>query len=112
VVVAPPSPPSFCQFPPSSQPRKLCCPDGFSNLYSLCHCLCPCVCVCVARALSPELFLCLCGAVSALTNPKKASSTLADAADELSSAAASFANANANPNPNPNPKPNPNPNPN
>ena len=34
-VVAPPSPPSFCQFPPSSQPRKLgaiLCPltrDGF-----------------------------------------------------------------------------------
>ena len=66
-VVAPPSPPSFCQFPPSSQPRKLYCPDGVLShkisLYgfiSLCHCVCrvcvwlalcrlSCVCVFVRR---------------------------------------------------------------
>ena len=50
-VVAPPSPPSFCQFPPSSQPRKLYCPDGFSTL---CHSLVSmavCACVCVWLAL-------------------------------------------------------------
>ena len=62
VVVAPPSPPSFCQFRRRagipSQPRKLCCPDGFSTL---CHCLC--VCPRVARALSPELCLCVCAAL-------------------------------------------------
>ena len=62
VVVAPPSPPSFCQFPPSSQPRKLCCPDT-ASLYSLSLSTCVCVCVCVARALSPELCLCVCAAL-------------------------------------------------
>ena len=48
MVVAPPSPPSFCQFPPSSQPRKLCCPDGFSTL---CHSLRVRACVYVWLAL-------------------------------------------------------------
>ena len=59
VVVAPPSPPSFCQFPPSSQPRKLYCPDGFSVTLSVCR-LSPCaLCsVCVWLALSPELCVC------------------------------------------------------
>ena len=62
-VVAAPSPPSFCQFPPSSQPRKLCCPDGFSTL---CHSLRVRACVYVWLALyrdSPELFLCVCAAL-------------------------------------------------
>ena len=49
-VVAAPSPPSFCQFPPSSQPRKLYCPDGFSTVLSLCHCLCLCA-LCVSGSL-------------------------------------------------------------
>ena len=59
-VVAAPSPPSFCQFPPSSQPRKLYCPDGFSITLSVTVCLCvscvwlalcrlSCVCVFVRR---------------------------------------------------------------
>jgi len=67
-VVAPPSPPSFCQFPPSSQPRKLgaiLCPDGFYphkiSLYgfiSLCHCVCR---VCVWLALCR--LSCVCAAL-------------------------------------------------
>ena len=50
-VVAPPSPPSFCQFPPSSQPRKLYCPDGFSTLSVT-------VCVSVPCALCVSSSLC------------------------------------------------------
>ena len=57
-VVAAPSPPSFCQFPPSSQPRKLYCPDGFSTLsVTVCVSVCS-VTVCVWLALSPELCVC------------------------------------------------------
>ena len=49
-VVAAPSPPSFCQFPPSSQPRKLYCPDGFSTQYSLSLSVCLCA-LCVSVSL-------------------------------------------------------------
>ena len=57
-VVAEPSPPSFCQFPPSSQPRKLYCPDGFSILSVVCHVrsqtvsVTVCVCVCGSRSVA------------------------------------------------------------
>ena len=57
-VVAPPSPPSFCQFPPSSQQRKLYCPDGFSTL---CHCLCvSCVSVWLALCRLSMRLSCVC----------------------------------------------------
>mgnify|MGYP001211185920 CR=1 FL=1 len=49
-VVAAPSPPSFCQFPPSSQPRKLYCPDGFSTLSVTVCVSVPCA-LCVSGSL-------------------------------------------------------------
>ena len=54
MVVAPPSPPSLCQFPPSSQPRKLCCPDGFSIL-SVTRCVSVRVCMCGSRSIATRL---------------------------------------------------------
>ena len=58
VVVAPPSQPSFCQFPPSSQPRKLYCPDGFSITLSVTVCLCvSCVWLALCRLSCVCLFV-------------------------------------------------------
>ena len=55
-VVAAPSPPSFCQFPPSSQPRKL-YTVLTASLLSVTVCVSVCS-VCVWLALSPELCVC------------------------------------------------------
>ena len=60
-VVAPPSPPSFCQFPPSSQPRKLYCPDGFSIILSVTVCLrVSCVWLALCRLSCVSVFVRCC----------------------------------------------------